>query len=137
MKNERLKHTITLLFVAYNALAIISSGYADWTAPVNISNSAERFSVDEHLDFDENGTIHLGYAYGRYKPFGGSWEPVELAQRSLAGKFPREIYVTSHGTKFYLCFTCGKAYYKVRDNGVWGQKIPITENKSRRGNLNL
>ncbi len=58
-----------------------------------------------------------GELYGRYKPYGGSWQSMELIEEGWDGKWPGDGYVSAIGNDFVISYTNGDPYYKFRYSG--------------------
>jgi len=108
-----------------------------WSAPVQISDatvggnfgwaamdaSGGIYAVWVKIRFDPN----RGELYGRYKPLGSAWGPIETIKIASSNGWPSGNYVTARGNRFCVGYNNSEAkpWLRVREDGVWGPQRQV------------
>ena len=81
------------------------------------------YAVWVKIRFDPNH----GELYGRYKPLGSAWGPIETIRTTTSNGWPSGNFVTAQGNRFYIGYNTSAAipWFKVRDNGVLGPERQV------------
>jgi hypothetical protein len=108
-----------------------------WSSPLKLTGSGWGNIGDAEVD--ASGGIYMIYVtirfdpnrgelYGRYKPNGGSWGPVETIKATVNNGWPSGNTLSAKGNKFYITYFNGlhDLWLRVRDNGVLGPERTIT-----------
>lgn len=132
----------------YERTKPVSGG--SWSSPVRVdANPSGGYINDVIVDpydgiylswghlFDSGWNPPSG-AYGRYKPFGGSWGPTEFIQGLTNDIWPQYLQLVPDGARIYASYrltnTSNGARYKVREGGVWGPE-KVVDSTAYGGNL--
>lgn len=100
-------------------------GSGTWSTPLQFSHN-DGGNFDWACEDESGGILAVwvtitfgsqgGANYCRYKPLGGSWGPVEHIETGWNEDWPGDNFVSAGSNgKFYLCYSVGNPYYRVRD----------------------